>query len=174
MQRRNCNISSTSRSGNRGGRIGIVPVGSTNNNSVGTDIGAGETEVASGQGTIRKANITEVASNGTVKTNRVTRDAVKVVLEQSKTSVELFKNNGLGLYFADLFEDDPLCHFLEDDETLLDDLDGFGVADNLVSGFYDLGEVRGAVEVVDTVEIVEVIEGREITPVIEWSEATSS
>jgi len=108
-----------------------------------------------------------VASNATVEADVVTRDTVEVIAEETEAGMELLEDDGLGLNLADLLEDDPLGHLLEDNETLLDDLDGLGVADDLGLLLYDLGEVDGAVEVVRTIEVIEVIEGREATPVVE-------
>lgn len=120
------------------------------------------------------ANIAEVASNGTIEANLMPRDTVKVVAEVAKAGVELLKDDSLGLYFADLFEDDPLSHLLKDKETLLNDFNDFGVADNMMLGFNDLGEVRRAVEIVDTIEVVKVAEGGEASPVVERSEMATA
>jgi hypothetical protein len=159
MQRGNCNIGSTSRSRNGSGRVNIIPVGSTDNNSVSTNTSARETKIVGGEGTVRKANTAEVTGNGAVETDRVTRDTLEVVAEQSKTSMELIKDDGLGLDLADLFGDDSLGHLLKDEETLLDNLDDLSMADNLLGSVYNLREVHRAVEVVDTIEVVKVGKG---------------
>jgi len=174
MQGRNCKVGSSRCSRYRSGRSSIVPVGSTNDDGVSTEVGTGETEVIGGERAVGEADVAEVASNGAVEASRVARDTVEVIPEQTKTGMELFEDNCLGLNFADLLEDDPLGHLLEDEETLLDDLDCLSVADNLLGGLYGLREVDGAVEVVDAVEVIEVIERRETTPVVEGSKTTGS
>ncbi len=82
----------------------------------------------------------------------VARLAAEITAEVSQAGVELLEDDGLRLNLADLLGDDPgsrmshefpwceigagdylpLGHLLEDDETLLDDLDLLGVAHNLL------------------------------------------
>lgn len=159
MQAGNCDIGSPKCSRNRRRRRGIIPVRSTNGNRVCTEIRAREPEVAGRQRAIRQADVVEVSCNRTVEPNRVTRHMLEVVGEKSKARMELLKDDRLGLNLADLFGDDALGHLLDDEETLLDDLDGLGVADHLGRSVNDLGEVDGAVKVVGAVEVVEVGEG---------------
>jgi len=126
-----------------------------------------ESEVISRERSISRADATEVAGNATVEANRVARHAVQVVAEKSDAGVELLEDDGLSLDLADLLEDDPLCHLLQDEQALLDDFDGLGVADNLGTGVDLLAEVDGAVEVIGAVEVVEVVERRQATPAVE-------
>lgn len=167
MKGGDCEVSSARCGRDRSGRSSIVPVRSTDNNRVRTKVSSTESEVVSREGAVRETDIAEVASNGTVEPDLVARGTVKVVPEQSKASMELFEDDGLGLDLANLFGDDPLGHLLEDEETLLDDLDLHGVADESLGGIYDLGEMDRAVEVIDTIEVVKVVKGRETTPVVE-------
>lgn len=97
-----------------------------------------------------------------------------IIPEQSKTGMELLKDNSLSLDFADLFEDDAFGHFLNDEEALLDDFDGLGVADEVGGCIDDLGKVRGGIEVVYAVEVVKVVKGGESTPVVEGGEAAGA
>jgi hypothetical protein len=108
-----------------------------------------------------------VAGNGAVVADLVARDAVEIVAEKTKAGMELLKDNGLGLDLAYLFGDYSLCHLLKNKETLLNDLNDLSVADNLLGCLNDLGEVDGAVKIVDAVEVVKVAERRQTTPVIE-------
>ncbi len=97
---------------------------------------------------------------------------MQVVTEESKTGVELLEDDSLSLNLADLLEDDPLGHLLDDEQALLDDLYGLGVANNLCAGLDLLAEVDGAVEVIGTVEVVEVVEGGQATPAVEGDTTT--
>ncbi len=99
-----------------------------------SQISTAESEVVRREGSVSRANVAEVAGNATVEASRVARHAVQVVAEESKTGVELLEDDGLSLNLADLLEDDSLGHRLEDEQTLLDDLDGLSVANNLCSG----------------------------------------
>jgi len=143
----------------RGRGSGIIPVGATNNNGVGTIVGTREAEVVAGERTVWETDIAEVSSNGAVEANLVTRGTVEVTAEEVKAGAELLKDDGLSLNLADLLEDDPLGHLLEDEQALLDDLDGLSVADDLGLLFDGLAEVDRAIEVVYSVEVVEATEG---------------
>jgi len=81
--------------------------------------------------------------------------------------VELLKDDGLGLDLADLLSNDPLGHFLDDCETLLDYLDGLAVAHEFGFMFNDGGVRDFADKVVGAVEVVETVERRNSTVVVE-------
>lgn len=104
------------------------------------------------------------------------REAPEVAAESVQARVELLEDDGLGLDFTDLLGDDALGHLLEDEETLLNDLDALGVADD----FLLLHDLDGAfaevavVVVVGAVEVVETTEGADSTVVIEGVRATGS
>jgi len=88
--------------------------------------------------------------------------------------VELLEDDGLSLDFADLFGDDPLGHFLENEEALLDDLNGLAAADHFLLLLYDDLCLDFTAEVIGAIEVVEVREGRDSTPVIEGVRISSS
>jgi len=113
-----------------------------------------------------------VASNRRVVTNLVTRDVEQVGGEVARRSNELLKDNSLSLNFTNLLSDDLLGHLLEDEETLLDNLDALGVADNFLFVNNNLlgDDTR---EVVGAVKVVKAVEGRDSTPVVERVVATS-
>lgn len=114
-----------------------------------------------------------MVDNGRVVSNVVARGAAKVMTEKPKAGVELLKHDGLSLHFTDLLSDDPLGHLLQDEEALLDDLDGLGVANEFLGllGNECLGGYS-ADEVVGSVEVIEVSERRVATPVVEGDIAT--
>lgn len=99
---------------------------------------------------------------------------MQIVTEKRETRMELLKDDGLSFNFANLFENDSLCHFLNNEETLLNDFDCLGVANQMGRGVDDLAEVNRAIKVVHSVEVVEVVEGGETTPVVEGEETTGS
>jgi len=55
-----------------------------------------------------------VAGDAAVVADRVARLTPQIVAEAAEATVELLKDNSLGLNLADLLCDDPLGHFLED------------------------------------------------------------
>lgn len=61
----------------------------------------------------------------------------------------------------------PLGHFLNDEKTLLYDLNCLSVANNLLNGNNDGLYTAGTIKVVHTEEIVKIGQGSEATPVIE-------
>lgn len=128
-----------------------------------------------------------MADNVGVVANLVARVAAEVTTEVSQAGVELLEDDGLRLNLADLLGDDPgskiscelawcsnvgevclpLSHLLEDDETLLDDLDLLSAADNLLLLNDNLLERGEVVKVVRAVEVIEVVQGGDSTPVVE-------
>jgi len=129
VQSEDCPVRSSecSRNGGRGSRD--IPIGTTNNGRASTAVKTRKSKVISRKRPIGLDDTTEVASDGTVEADLVAGDAVQVVMEESKAGVELLENDGLGLDFADLLEDYPLSHLLDDEQALLDDFDRLGVAD---------------------------------------------
>jgi hypothetical protein len=142
----------------RDGGSRIDPVSSTDSNDMASDIMTAEAKVVSRKAPVKVIEILEVPDNVRVVTNLEARESVKISLEMTEAGVELLKDDGLGLDFADLLGDDAFGHLLEDGETLLDDDDALGVADELLFGDDGLGEV-GMGEVVNAVEVIEAREG---------------
>lgn len=120
---------------------GIIPVGTINDSGLGAKVLTTETKVAGTKRTVRVANTAKVAGDATVEANRVTRGAAQVTLEVTKTGMELFKDDGLGLDFTDLLSDDTLGHLLKYEQALLNDLNGLSVAD-CVLFLHDLNDFR--------------------------------
>lgn len=120
---------------------GIIPVGTINDSGLGAKVLTTEAKVAGAKRTVRVANTAKVAGDATVEANRVTRGAAQVTLEVTKTSMELFKDDGLGLDFTDLLSDDTLGHLLKYEQALLNDLNGLSVADCVLL-LHDLNDLR--------------------------------
>lgn len=93
-----------------------------------------------------------------VEANLVTRETPQVTAEATEVGVELLEDDSLGLNFTDLFGDNSLRHLLEDDKSLLDDLNTLHTANNLMFLLDNNLFEAGAVEVVDTVEVIEVVQ----------------
>lgn len=131
MQGNNSTMCSSecSRDGGRGCQV--IPVGITDDNCVSAEIMTGETKVIDGEASIAMDDVTKVTSDSMVKANMVVRNAMQVIAEESKTSVELLEHNSLSLNLANLLEDYPLCHLLEDEQALLDDFDSLDTADKV-------------------------------------------
>lgn len=149
------------------GGAGVIPVVATNNNGVGSNIASRETEVVRAEGAVVANDVAEVVDDVRVIADLVTRDAAEIVVEVVEARVELLEDDGLGLDFADLLGDDALGHFLEDNKTLLDDLDSLGVANNHFLLLNDLVDVDRGVKVVGAVEVVEVVQRLVASPVVE-------
>ena len=80
----------------------------TNNNGVGSDITARETEVVRAEGAVVADDVAEVVSDARVVPDLVTGDAAEIVVEVVEAGVELLEDDGLGLDFADLLGDDAI------------------------------------------------------------------
>jgi len=88
--------------------------------------------------------------------------------------VELFEDNSLSLNLADLFGDDPLCHLLEHNEALLDDLNRLAVADYFLFLLNDDLLADFTAEVIGAIEVVESGQRRHASPVVERVGSASS
>lgn len=88
-------------------RTTVVPVGSTNNNSVFANITAVEAKVVPFEGPVMVDNLGEVFDDITVISNLVAGDAADVTPEPSQAGVPLLKDDGLGFDFADGLGYDP-------------------------------------------------------------------
>jgi hypothetical protein len=153
---------------------GVDPVGAASDDGVASDVLSWKAPVVSAEWAVRLDDVPKVAGNIAIVANLVARGASQVVAEATHAAVELLEDNSLSLDFADLLCDDPLSHLLEDNKTLLDDLNLLGVADKLVLVDDGLAKVLGAIKVTRAIEVVEAIERRESTPVVErvWVSAT--
>jgi hypothetical protein len=104
------------------------------------------------------------------------RRAAQIRGEVTRRGNKLMEDDSLGFNFANLLSDDLLGHFLEDEKSLLDNLDALGVTDKFLlllnDGLFDNSGDRAG-EIVGAVEVVESIERRETTPVVEGLMTTS-
>jgi len=110
---------------------------------------------------------TVVAGDTTIVANAVAGMAPDIMAEGAHARLELLENDGLGLDLTDLLGDNPLGHFLNNEEALLNDLDALTVADKLRVLLDDDLAPHIASEVVGAVEVVETIERRDAHPVVE-------
>jgi len=115
----------------RGWGSTAVPVAALGDDVVLAEVETGETEVVGAQRRVRVDHTAEMAGDGAVVANAVLGLAANVVAERAHAGGELFEDDGLGLDVTDLLGDDPLGHLLQDEEALLDDLDGLGVTHEL-------------------------------------------
>jgi len=131
---------------------------------------ATEAKVVRGKRSVVTDEATVVASDGGVISRCVSRGTAQVGREVTRRGDELVEDNRLGLNFTNLFSDNLLGHLLEDEETLLDNLDALGVADEFFmlldnSLLGDSGD--RAREVVRAVEVIESVERGNAVPVAE-------
>lgn len=138
----------------RAGRGGVVPVGSTWNNDALSRAGAGESEVRGRQGSVRVVEVRVVADNRRVVSGTEAATVHYIVREVADGSNVLLVDDSLSFYFADLFSDDLLGDFLQNEEFLLDDRDAHGLAYNLRLFLNDLSGYLPR-EIVYTIEVVE-------------------
>jgi len=96
------------------------------------EIGAREAPVVVAQRTVAVVEVAEVRGEAGIVTDTTTREVPEVAAEAVQAGVELLEDDGLGLDLANLLGDDALGHLLEDEETLLDDDNALGVADDLL------------------------------------------
>jgi len=147
-------------------RASVDPVVTAVSDVVASKIVAAEAKVVSGKRAVRVVEVSVVAGNVGVVADLVTRVASQVTTETAQAGVELLEDNSLSLNLADLFSDNLLCHFLENEKALLDDSDLLSVADQLAVLFHDNAVLR-AREVVTAVEVIKVGEGRYSVPIVE-------
>lgn len=102
---------------------GSIPVGAGGNNVLAAEAASAEAQVAGGERRVGRNNVAKVARNSTVEADLVTGGAAQIRAEGAEAGVELLEDDGLSLNLADLLGYDPLGHFLEDEQTLLDDHD---------------------------------------------------
>jgi len=159
---------------NRSRRSSGVPVGASREDVVAAEVVARETEVVDGQRVALIDNVAEVAGDSTVEADGAARNVAQVRAEAAEAGVELLKDDGLGLNCADLLRDNALGHFLENQEALLNDLNGLAVAHELAGGSNLSRGREGSNEVVDSEEVVESREIGVATPVIEGDTAVAS
>jgi len=138
-----------------------------------TSIASRETEIRGGERPVGIVETSKVADNVGVISNVAARSAKQVRRELTAGRKELLEDNGLSLDLADLFCYDLSGHFLQHEESLLDNLDADGLANNLFLLLdHDLA-ADYAREVILAVKVVETVETGDTTPVIERSVATS-
>jgi len=150
----------------------VVPVAARGNDVALAEVVTREAKVIARERAIRADQASVVAGNRRVITSVVARGAAQIGREVARRSNEWLEDNGLSLNFTDLLGDDPLGHLLENEETLLDDLDALGVTNDFLFLNNNLlgDETR---EVIGTVEVVEAVERRNSTPVFERVVSTS-
>lgn len=96
----------------------------------------------------------------------LSRVPANVASESVQTRIPLLENDGLALDFTYGLYDDLLGHLLQDEETLLDDVNGMDLADEFMLGLdKDLLKLV-AVPVIDAVEVVKAFEGVVASPVV--------
>jgi len=147
----------------------VIPVVALDNDGVLAEILARELPVVEVERQVVLVDdLGEVLDDFLVIANLVmTGPAHKVATESVKTSTELLKDDGLSLDLTDGLGDDLLGHFLEDKETLLNDVNFLNPANKLVLLLYkDLLELV-AVPVVNTVEVIKALEGLVASPLVE-------
>jgi hypothetical protein len=156
-----------------GARTAIVPVVAANDDSLMSEVVAGEAKVVGAERAVTAHDLTEVLDDVAIIANLVVGMAAQVTAEAVEARVPLLEDNGLSFDLADLLSDDPLGHLLQDNQALLDDFNALSMADKFMLLLdNDLAEVR-AIEVINTIEVVEVVQGSMATPVVERREATN-
>jgi len=160
---------------NGGRRRLIIPVRAAGNDVVAAEILATESEVRAAEGAVGGHDVTVMTRDVAVVANAATRVTSQVTTEVAHAGLELLKDDGLSFHLADLLRDNPLGHLLKNEETLLDDLDGLAMANNLLL-FLDDNFAGGNIprEVVRAVEVVETGKGGDAHPVIEGNGGTGS
>lgn len=154
-------------SADRGRRRAAIPVRARGHDSVLPKVRTAEAKIAVAQRAVRVHDAAVVVGDVAVVADAARGVAHDVRAEVGEAGVELLKDDGLSLDFADLFADDPLGHLLEHEETLLDDLNGLAMADNFLLLLNDNLLADFTAEVIRAVEVVESGERRDAAPVVE-------
>jgi len=125
-----------------------------------------EAEVVGREGAVGVNDVVEVTRNIAIIANLVVAEMPQIAAESVEARVPLLEDNRLSLDLTDLLGYYPLGHLLENEKTLLDDLDLLGVANDLV--VVDDGlRIRRTIKVVVTIEVIEAGHGADTTPVVE-------
>lgn len=135
---------------NRLEALGVIPAVAFGDDVVMAVIRAREAEVR----VVIVNELLEVGGDVTIVSDIVTGNTTDVVGEVAKGTVELFEDEGLGLNFADELSHNLLRVFLKHEETLLDNFDLLGMADELVLVNY-IHFLKMTRVVVDAIEVVE-------------------
>jgi len=151
-------------------RLAVVPVMPIDNNGVLAEIMARETKVVRGKGSISVDEAVMVREDGLVEADLFSRETAEILAEAAQACMELLEDDSLSLDVTDSLSDDLLSHLLDDEETLLDNLNSLCMADERLSRNNDGLRATRPVKVIDAVEVVKVRQGREATPVVEGLE----
>jgi len=169
--------------GRAGARVGVVdgetraaaPVVTRGADVRATEVASGEAKVVGAEAAVALEELVVERGNVRVVADTTAGVTAQVATEAVQAGVELLEDDGLALDLADLLSDDPLSHFLEDEETLLNDHDRLGMANKLL--LFDNGDLAraeaGVVEVSITVKVIERAHGAEATPVIKVAGRTA-
>jgi len=157
-----------------GARAVVVPVVTVDDDSLPSDVMTSEAEVVVVERAVTADDLVEVASDPAVEAHLVVSVAPQIAAEAVQARVPLLEDDGLSLNLADLLSNDPLGHLLEDNQTLLDDLDSLRAADELLLLLHDYLLEARTIEVIGSVEVIEVVQGVEASPVVEGTVASDS
>lgn len=92
---------------NGNGRERVVPVVTSNNNGLLSEVVSREAEIVGAERAVSLEEVMEVVYDSSVESDVSAWTAEQVTSEETKRRVELLKYDGLGLNFADLLGDDP-------------------------------------------------------------------
>jgi hypothetical protein len=147
----------------------VIPVVALDEDSVLAQVLASELPVLNVEGSVNLDDLGEVLDNLLVIPDLMVlaRVATNVPSKPMQASIELFKHNRLHLNLADGLGDNLLGHLLQDEETLLDDVNLLGPADEFVLLLDEHLLELVTVPVVDAVEIIKALEGLVAVPLVE-------
>lgn len=144
----------------------VIPVVSTWNPQVLSDVDTPEAEVSVAEGTILIEQLQSEDRNAGVKTNIMTGLAPQIAPEIPQATSELFEDDDLRLDVANLLGDNLLRNLLDDGKLLLNDRDSLTLAYVLLPHEED-SIVPEAIEIADSEEVVETGQRGEPSPVVE-------
>lgn len=149
-------------------RVVVIPVVPTNDDGVLAEVVASESPVIEIEVTVVVDDLGCVADNLLIETDLVVvGDATDVTAETTKARVELSPNDSLGFNVTDGLSDDLLGEFLQNEQTLLNDLDLLNFAADELRLLHESLLELPSVKVIASVEVVEVIQRLESTPAVE-------
>jgi len=150
-----------------------VPVVTTNENGVPSEVTATELPIVVIEGAVMIDELGEVGDDSFIESDSVMASwgANEIAFKAMQAGEELLPDNSLGLNVTEGLQKGSLCHLLHDKEPLLDNVTLMRTADEIP--VIDKGLLKlEAVPIVKPVEIVEPFEGLKATPTIKRVPAT--
>jgi len=145
--------------------VSINKVGTTDEEEILAEVETVEAEIFDGKGTVNVEELRSELDNVLVETGFATVEEQQVICEDIESTSQLLDEEGLSLNFANLFKNHLLSEFLNDEQLLLNKVNGLSSTEQLILKEELL--VLESEDIVDAEEIVEAIKRCKASPTVE-------